>query len=309
LIKIAVIGTINKDTVRLADGSIKRGFGGILYNLAALSHLLGDQVQIIPVCNIGRNDYGDIIRILKSLPGVQLEAISKVGERNNHCFLTYSNMGDKKEILKGGVPSLRYKNIAAVLDADLVLVNYISGRDVGLRALKKFAGLFRGRIYIDIHSLTLGKHKDGSRYLRRPSRWEKIFRLAHYIQMNRLELSILSGGLKKHRGMTLRSELKLLYEKLKKGGAAFAGKYFLVTDGENGCYLALAKGKKMTLRQVKPKKVYHRGDTTGCGDCFSAGFIAGLYHKYPPAKCVNLGNAVAADRIEGAGIPRLMTAE
>ena len=51
--KIGIIGTINKDTIEYPDGTARHGWGGMLYNLATLSHLVGKKAEIYPACFIG----------------------------------------------------------------------------------------------------------------------------------------------------------------------------------------------------------------------------------------------------------------
>ena len=52
----------------------------------------------------------------------------------------------------------------------------------------------------------------------------------------------------------------------------FAGKTLVITDGENGSY-AYADGKTYYQKALRVEKVI---DTTGAGDAFTAGFIAGV---------------------------------
>jgi hypothetical protein len=135
--KIGVIGSINRDTILLADNALKQGWGGMLYNLVTLSHLMGKRGEIYPVCNIGRDCWDNIIAILSRLSGVHGDYLKKVPEKNNHCFLTYLPDGEKTEILRGGVPALLFNDVAPLLDSDIILINYISGRDINLKSLQK----------------------------------------------------------------------------------------------------------------------------------------------------------------------------
>jgi sugar/nucleoside kinase (ribokinase family) len=298
--RIGVIGTINRDTVRLADGTIKKGWGGILYNLVTLSNLIGKNSEIIPVCNIGHDSYKDIVSILKRLPGVNIDYIRKVPQKNNHCHLTYCADGEKSEILKGGVPSLRYSDLTPLLNCDMVLVNYISGRDIGTRSLQKFGNHFQGIIYIDIHSSTLGKRKDGSRFLRAPRGWEKIVAAADFIQMNRTELTILTGEYrpgKSYQNSPV-SSLKKLFDFMQKSGAKSKSVY-LITDGSNGCYLFSPSQRNGGLNHILPERIFRTGDATGCGDCYAAGFIAAWGLGKSPIESAYHANIAAGKRIAG----------
>lgn len=66
-----------------------------------------------------------------------------------------------------------------------------------------------------------------------------------------------------------------------------------VKKGEQGCALAVA-GELLEIPPAQPARVV---DTTGAGDAFNAGFLAGLIRKLPPYECCRLGHRVAARAI------------
>jgi sugar/nucleoside kinase (ribokinase family) len=295
-IKIGVIGTINKDSVTLPDGNSYHGWGGILYNLMVLSDELKKHVDIFPVCNIGRDCYAPIMKILKRLPSVKTDLIRRVPERNNHCRLTYHNSETKSEILEGGVPPLRYDHIKGLLNCDAVLLNFISGRDIDLRSLGKFRRRFEGVIYTDIHSYTLGQRSDGRRFLRVPPHWTTVMRYSDIIQMNRLELALLSG-LGDNKMIAVDTAIHLFIKRLKLANVPITAKIFLVTDGSHGCYVydPERNGEQLEFLETTGGKVH--GDTTGCGDCFGAGFLAEYIINRNLTRALKTGQLAARNRI------------
>lgn len=292
--RVGVIGTINRDTVELPDGTIRQGWGGILYNLRTLSKLIGGNHEIIPVCNVGDDSYGTIASILKRLPGVRFDCIKRVSVKNNHCFLTYTDPENKRETLRGGVPPLRFDDVAPLLDSDIILVNYISGRDIHLKSLQKFRRLFGGKIYIDIHSLTLGKRKSGLRFTRVPLSWPKVTDCGDFIQMNQYELKLLAGN-------PPESDIYKTFERLisnqEKKDQDFSQKIFIITAGIKGCYLFSKNGPRWNREHVPPLRKITKIDTTGCGDCFSGGFIFGLVQKQNLKNCCRQGNLAVAEHL------------
>ena len=297
--RIGIIGTINRDSISLPDGRQKEGWGGILYNIVALSSLTGHKVDIVPVCNVGQDCHKRIMSILKALPGIVTDHVRKVPEKNNHCFLTYTDAENKHEILKGGVRRLTYDDVRHLLDCDVILLNYISGRDIHIRSLQKLRRKFCGRIYVDIHSLTLGKRKDGARFLRVPPGWTEVVRACNYVQLNRTELELLARSQKagKKDKISPRFAMKPLESLLMQAEVNLPEKVFVITDGRRGCYLCRARGGMLRVRHVPPRKAVIRGDATGCGDCFSAGFIYGLTERKTLHTCAACGNDAALSRI------------
>jgi 1D-myo-inositol 3-kinase len=74
----------------------------------------------------------------------------------------------------------------------------------------------------------------------------------------------------------------------------------LVTDGERGCTLLGRSGSEHVV-PFPAREV----DATGAGDCFLAGFAAGLWRGLPPARAARLGNFCGARAVEAVGVPRL----
>lgn len=76
----------------------------------------------------------------------------------------------------------------------------------------------------------------------------------------------------------------------------FNPKIIIVTLGGDGAFLK-SKNKEITVKTTKIKPV----DTTGAGDVFAAGFIAGLLNKYSLYTSMCLASKLAAKSIEGIG--------
>lgn len=68
--------------------------------------------------------------------------------------------------------------------------------------------------------------------------------------------------------------------------------------GCQGCLVAVKDEKPFIVPALKGAAVV---DTSGAGDAFCAGFIAGLTKGYCPAECARLGNCVAALCISAVG--------
>jgi sugar/nucleoside kinase (ribokinase family) len=285
--KIGVVGTINRDTIYRHDGTDVESWGGLLYSI---KNLCDESVGIIiPAVNLGRDAYKPVMSILNRFRRIDLSHIRKVPEKNNHCFLHYHNQSHKCEILKGGVPSLTYRRLRPLNDCDIVVVNFISGRDVTLAALEKFRAEFAGLVYMDIHSHTLGRRKvEGGhrRHLRRPPHWRRYIACADILQVNAVEFELLSG---------------------KKISRAAVGDFFareaqhlkclIVTLGVDGSLVSYrGKGNAIITRSIPVVSIERVHDTTGCGDIFGAGFVAEYLRTRSPIKAARHGSRKAGAR-------------
>jgi sugar/nucleoside kinase (ribokinase family) len=83
----------------------------------------------------------------------------------------------------------------------------------------------------------------------------------------------------------------------------FTSGTIILTLGAEGCCFRTESGMERI-----PAVPVHATDTTGAGDSFVAGFIAGLIRRLPLRDCVQLGCQVAAYAVTGTGayhrIPR-----
>jgi pfkB family carbohydrate kinase len=293
--KVAVIGTINKDTIKYPDGKTHKSFGGMLYNIVPLAVKLSKDDQIFPIANLGRDCSQHVNKILNKYPNVFTDQINIVKTQNNHCHLQYNNQTEKSEVLKGGVPPLKYNDILSALKCDLTIVNFISGRDLSLKTLERFRSEYNGSIYIDIHSLSLGKKQDGSRFLRKPSNWERYCSLADYLQMNACEFELLTGK-------------KPVIANLKQFFSSFEKKNLLalnVTIGCEGAYLVYRLGDEIKCHIIRPLGNHPSVDPTGCGDVFSGAFCAAILSGHTLVESSKHANRIATLNCCCSGVEEL----
>jgi sugar/nucleoside kinase (ribokinase family) len=261
--KIAVIGTINRDTVTRVDGSRFEGYGGILYNLAVLSALAPSELSILPIANIGQDCSQQILKRLAQFSRLKLQGVNIVAKPNNHCILRYRDIATKTEVLKGWVGGVSRRLLLNAVDSELILINFISGADISGRNLQWLRGRYRGIIYMDFHSRTLGRRRDGSRFLRRPTDWREFLDCADIAQMNELEFELLGGHAADK--MSCSDFLKRQLDRTR---------CLIVTRGSQGCFVMQRSGAAIRFTSIPAPRIAQVTDTTGCGDIFSAGFIA-----------------------------------
>ncbi len=291
--KITVIGTITRDTITFPSGTTTESFGGILYNISALSGLGGNRVEIYPVCNLGYDVYEDAIKILKDYRNVKLDGVTRVESKNNHVFLSLDKKHNKKEILKNRVPVLKFDQIKPFLDGHVFLVNFISGFDIGLEDLKRIRNNANAQVFIDIHSLTLGRDRSGKRYFKTPKRWREYIKLADIVQTNLIELEVICGR-----------KLRLIKDISEYGNylLSLGPDVLLITLGEKGALMIFKKGDKMKLEKCSGMSVRGFKDTTGCGDIFSAGFLISYHISNDLTQSLYFANRVATEKCKISGV-------
>ena len=73
-------------------------------------------------------------------------------------------------------------------------------------------------------------------------------------------------------------------------------KVVVIKEGECGCTV-FSDGEEFSVPAYSVEVV----DTTGAGDCFCGGFLAGLYRGFDLRQAARLANAVAAHGIQKIG--------
>lgn len=294
--EIAVLGTITRDTVVYPDARKIESFGGILYNVLALSYLGKRNVKIYPVCNLGYDTYDSALGILKECKNVRTEGIRKVKVKNNHNLLLYDKKGNREEISKNSVPQLTYSQVKSFLDCDVILVNFISGKDLDLKTLKKLRGNATGLIFMDVHSFILGRRKNGKRFVKVPKNWKAWTSCANIVQCNFSELGELSG----------RKLAKFAQIKCFAGSVLASGtQILLVTKGGEKGYVFQGGKKGIKFNRSIVPRLERVKDPTGCGDVFSAGFLISYLRSQDPVSSANFANSVATHKCRFSGIDKL----
>ncbi|MGB2697470.1 MAG: PfkB family carbohydrate kinase [Candidatus Zixiibacteriota bacterium] len=294
--KIAVLGTITRDTVIYPDSRKIESFGGILYNILALSYLGKRNVKIYPACNLGCDIYDSVLWILKKCKNVDIRGIRKVKRKNNHNFLIYDKKGNRDEISRNSVPELTYSQLKPFLNSDVILVNFISGKDIDLKTLKKLKKNTSALIFMDIHSLILGKGKSGKRFVKVPKNWLSFTGCADVVQCNFFEFSKLSN-----KKMDSSAKIKNFARSILRSGP----QVLLVTNGKiNGYVIQPGKNGVKVNRSIVPK-IKKVKDLTGCGDVFSAAFLLSYLKSKDPVSSANFANSVATYKCRFPGIENL----
>ena len=294
---IAVIGTINRDTIYPFTGSKTESYGGILYNVIALAALMPEDVSLFPICNLGEDIREPVFRRMTQFQNIDTTGVRIVHHNNNHAVLRYTSPKDRTEYLENRVPPLTFQQIECALHCDFILVNFISGFDVTLDALKRLRKNFPRHIFIDIHSLTLHIDKDGRRYPKRPPDWLEWIQQADIIQLNDDEALILKGAEFRNKD----SLITFVEEVIKTGPNVV-----LITLAEKGSLVGYRSGDELKIDRCPASQV-SLTDGTGCGDVFSSGFIAEYIRSGDPVAANVFANRVAGINCTLSGLDELST--
>ena len=282
---IAVIGGINRDEIRMVDGTLRRGWGGILYNITALRKYGSPNLTIYPIAFVGRDATTPVGHWLNGLPGVDCSGLIPLNRKGNLCKLRYRDAQSRDERLLHVVPSLKFSHVPPALGADIILMNFISGSDISHTAFERLRTEFDGPIYLDIHSYLLGRHRDASRFSRRPKNWRRVLACADFLQMNEIEFATLSGTAPSPD--SVRNWARSVLTPLR-------CRCLLVTLGARGAFCAVRTGTGWKVNHCPAGPRPRGADPTGAGDVFAGAWIASWLDGQDPVKATRAAARIAA---------------
>ncbi|MGH8004644.1 MAG: PfkB family carbohydrate kinase [Limisphaerales bacterium] len=289
--KIAVAGSINEDFI-IHEGKEKHSYGGILYNLTALSVLLPNARIVSHAC-LGKNIWPKVAGLARGLKNLDWSRAQKLKRKSNQVRLYYLPNGEKREILKHPVPKFAWSNLKPVLQADAVLLNFISGWEISPHLFQKLRRNYSGVIHVDIHSLLLGIRKNGERFRKIPKNWQ-AFLDADFVQMNQQEWELVAG-LPFNRGNLIRFCRRWQGKKWRA---------ILVTLAEKGAVLACRNGSVKIFSYPAPK--VKNPEQTGAGDFFAAGFLSAILQGKGLKKALQKGVQTASWKCRYEGIENVL---
>ncbi|MBX3173219.1 MAG: carbohydrate kinase family protein [Gemmatimonadaceae bacterium] len=264
--RLGVIGTFVWDVIHGRDvrESPIQEWGGITYALSAADAALADDWELVPLVKVGEDLASEARRFLRTLRRLAPDAHPiEVPYRNNRVELRYHSDERRSEVLSGGVPGWTWAGLQPLLrDIDALYINLISGFELDLATAQLIRQHFKGPIYCDLHSLTLGLEPSGLRTWRplpEVAAWCACF---DYLQVNEDEVAMLAADPMALAATALHAGVRTLFVTLGKRGVV----YF--EDAGPGRPLRTALVPATVARVSGP------GDPTGCGDVWGATYFS-----------------------------------
>jgi len=260
--RLGVIGTFVWDVIHgrdVRDAPVEE-WGGITYALSAADAALPPDWELVPLVKVGSDLASEARTYLRTLRRIAPDAAPiEVPQRNNRVELRYHSDERRSEVLSGGVPGWTWAGLQPLLrDLDALYINLISGFELDLVTAQLIRQQFKGPIYCDLHSLTLGLEPTGLRTLRplaEVGAWCACFDV---LQVNEDEVAMLASDPLALAATALNAGVRTLFVTLGKRGVV----YF--EDAGVGRPLRTA------LVSASPTRGPGPGDPTGCGDVWGA---------------------------------------
>lgn len=300
--KIGIVGTFIRDRIFPWQGEPTESIGGLYFTVSYVANLVSRKTEILPICFIGA-DFSEKVRdALVRHSNVSFDGVITL-DRDNTCVqLTYTGPQEREEVTTSPMPPIGIEELKVVADADAIIVNLITGFDVGLPALAAFRRVSDALVYLDFHSRTLGISETGKRFYRYPDDWQNWMQYADIVQLNEMEARTI-GRIAE--GASLK-EVEALGHKVLKMGPGICH----ITLEERGSLLFYSQkneGRQPRVQSISVPQIPKVVDVIGCGDAFEAAFMTQYLehgnlvestefaHKVAAANCTFIGSSQIND--------------
>lgn len=303
-----VIGEPCVDVIQKSNGEILHSYGGILYSVISMAVLAKPDDTVIPIMNIGEDEFDNIVNIFSKYPNIKTYGLNKVKHptRKVHLYYNLYNTDKKARMESSSEPTytLDYIQIENFLKmADAILINMISGIDIKLETLKRIRQNFNGFIHIDIHNIVMDTLQDGSRVHKHVDDWYQWCTNSDTIQMNEFEAAILS----REKLTEYKIAEEILFSK------NYDVKGVVITRGIKGISAFTKKEKTygnekysdLDLSEIAAIENPHFADSTGCGDVFASSFTLDYSVNKDFTKSIHYANRIASLNASLDGIDQL----
>jgi hypothetical protein len=280
--RLGVVGTMVWDVIHGRDPRDVpvEEWGGIAYALAAADAALPDDWELVPIMKVGADRIAHAREWMRTLKRVAPDARPiEVPYANNRVELRYVDAERRSELLHGGVPGWTWQGLAPlVADVDALYVNFISGYELDLAAAQLLRQHYRGPIYADLHSLTLGVSPTGLRTPQRLLNVDVWCRCFDFVQVNEDELALMAEDGMALAATALGSGVQCLIVTLGRRGHIYfsAHGFAQLSDVKRGSRAENAGAIRTALLSTPVVAPRDDADPTGCGDVFGATYFSRL---------------------------------
>ncbi|MCK4608361.1 MAG: carbohydrate kinase family protein [Gammaproteobacteria bacterium] len=302
--KIAVIGPIPRDFIITYRGQEIRKYGCITHPVVVLSKLLGDKAEIIPVSHVRKVDHPEVMKIIKDLPGVNLEHISSDKDRGDVIYLRFLDQNERVKTMMAFMAPILIDDVKTILDSDIFLFLPVTDFEVTLDSLRFVKEHSKGLVIFDAHGPTKTMTGLGDRLSKFWVDRDLWLPYIDILKMNRKEAKY-CWYKKKYSLEELEDDIPLARSELPNFARhcfKFGVKALYITWDVAGCLLYTADQHGEPLETVIPAMhVDDVVDSTGCGDSFAGGLAFGMITTDDYIKAGQYANVMGAQCTQGPG--------
>ena len=300
--KIAVLGPIPRDHIVTHQGDLIQKWGCVTHPVIALSVLVGDKVEIVPVSHLRSVDVDNVCEVFKDYEGINCKHLTSKNDQGDIISLRFVDMNNRLERQTGFMDPIMPNDVKDILDCKVYVFIPISDYEISLETLKFLKKKSKGIVVFDAHGPTTACLSNGERQRKFWIDRDQWLPYIDVLKMN-LEEAQASWFKKEYESSDFATNEEPDREELRAFASHclnFGVKCVYITVDSRGCLVYYKVRGKIREEMVPAIKVNHVIDTTGCGDSFAGGIGYGLLENptgYVAA--ASYGNAFGALRTQG----------
>lgn len=294
--KIAVVGPIPRDTIITHRDETIYKYGCVSHPTIAVSKLIENQGEVIPVAHVHQSDYDAILEVFAPYSNINTEYISDTYDQGTVVELNFIDQNNRLEKQQSNMHPIEPEDIESI-EADVFVCVPITDYEVPKLTLKAMKAK-GSQVIFDAHGPTSYVDDQGNR-LR--CHWEDMDQWLPYIDVLKMNLE---ESLYCHFDSSAqidydsedRSHLDDFAKKVLDAGV----EYLYVTLDSDGCNLYSKKEDGSIQTTFIPSyEVQDVIDTTGCGDSFAGGLAFGFAATSDAVIAGQYANILGAMRTQG----------
>ena len=300
--KIAIVGPIPRDHIVTHQGDLIQKWGCVAHPVIALSTMVGDAIEIIPVSHVRVTDQDNVKEVFKGYRGINLDHITCKHDQGDVISLRFIDQNNRIERQTGFMDPIVQEDIEDILDCDVFIFIPISDYEISLQALQfiKKKSKRKNIVIFDAHGPTTACLFKGERKLKFWLDRDLWLPYIDVLKMN-LEEAHACWYKKEYESADMEQEISPVEMRLFAGHCLGMGvKCLCITMDSRGCMVYYKSAGKIREVMVPAVPVEHVIDTTGCGDSFAGGIGFGLLQDPKDyIRAVQYGNTLGALRTQG----------
>src|SRR5687768_6277512 len=152
--RIAILGPIPRDHIVTHQGDLIQKWGCVTHPVIALSTMVGDKMEIIPVSHVRQVDLDNVREVFRGYPGLNLKHVTSKNDQGDIISLKFVDMNNRLERQTGFMDPIVPGDIQGILDCDVFVFIPISDYEISIEALKYLKRKSKGIVIFDAHGPT-----------------------------------------------------------------------------------------------------------------------------------------------------------
>jgi adenosine kinase len=300
--KIAILGPIPRDHIVTHQGDLIQKWGCVTHPVIALSHMAGDQIEIIPVSHVREVDRDNVAEVFKGYAGINLKHITSRKDQGDIISLRFVDVNNRLERQTGFMDPIVPADVKNLTGCDAFVFIPISDYEISLDTLKFLKENSDGVIVFDAHGPTTACLVNGERQRKFWIDRDLWLPYIDVLKMN-LEEAHASWFKKEYESQDFSENPDFDRDLLREFAIHCLDsgvKCVDITVDSRGCMTYFMEKGKLREELIPAVKVKDVIDTTGCGDSFAGGVGFGLLqNKRDYVGAARYGNALGALRTQG----------